>query len=447
MSAKSIQFAQSAGAELPDNLFVLLGGEVAGTLTRSNRQGQIEFTYDDRWRLGSEAYALSLSLPLAGRTFAGQAVSYYLKGLLSDDPSRLSRIAAQYGVAPSDAFGLLANIGEDCPGAVQFARSDRLDALRGAGPGDVTWLSESEVADILRGLATENSDLGMLADEGLFSLPGVLPKVALRWDPRRKRWGRPSGRAATTHILKPPRTGIPFHCQNEHLCLELARELGLDSAHSSILTVEDQTVLSVARYDREITPRSVVRVHQEDMSQALGADPDLKYAAQGAPTLNQIVELLRKWSPRATEESLQVFQAVAYNWAIAGTDAHPRNYSVLIRPGNLVSLAPLYDIASSLLVRRSVPRAKPETWRLAMAIGGYTTIGEIGREAWSDEARRAGLRTDLVLERVSETVSAIPDAAERVVARAVSEGIDSAFADRFARVIRTQCAKRLASLH
>jgi serine/threonine-protein kinase HipA len=443
MKTKSIA---PAAAEVPDHLFVLLGGAVAGTLTRSNDEGQMDFTYEDHWRHDRDAYALSLSLPLAGRVFAGQAVSYYLKGLLSDDPSRLSRIAAQYGVAPTDAFGLLAHIGEDCPGAVQFARPDRLDALRGAGPGEITWLSEREVADVLRGLATESSNLGTPSDEGQFSLPGALPKVALRWDPSRKRWGRPSGRAATTHILKPPRAGISFHCQNEHMCLALARELGFDAASSSILTVEDQTVLSVVRYDREIVPRSVVRVHQEDMSQALGVDPDLKYAAQGAPTLRQITELLRTWSPHAIEESLRLFQAVAYNWTIAGTDAHPRNYSVLIRPGNVVSLAPLYDIASSLLVHRKKPKDAPETWRLAMAVGGHTRIGEIDREAWVDEAKRAGLRPELVFDRVAETVAAIPDAAERVAAYAVAEGIDSGFVSRFAREIRAQAARRLASL-
>ena len=81
-----------------------------------------------------------------------------------------------------------------------------------------------------------------------------------------------------------------------------------------------------------------------------------------------------------------------------------------------------------------------------MAVGGYTTIGEIDREAWLDEARRSGLRTNLVLERVGETVSAIPDAADRVAARAVSEGVDDAFAERFVREIRAQSAKRLASL-
>src|SRR5207237_6209297 len=101
---------------------------------------------------------------------------------------------------------------------------------------------------------------------------------------------------------------------------------------------------------------------------------------------------------------------------------------ILIRPGNVVSLAPLYDIASSLLVHRRKPRDAPQSWRLAMAVGGHTTIGEIDRDAWLDEAKRSGLRPELVLERIGETVSAIPHAAERVAARAVSEGIDEAFA-------------------
>jgi hypothetical protein len=49
-------------------------------------------------------------------------------------------------------------------------------------------------------------------------------------------------------------------------------------------------------------------------------------------------------------------------------------------------------------------------------------IGAIDREAWVDEAKRAGLRPELVLERVAETVAAIPDAAARVAACAVAEG-------------------------
>src|SRR5215208_6133595 len=167
---------------MPRELVVLLDGRVAGTLVRSPLDGALTFTYDDAWRADREAYALSLSLPLAGRSFTGPTVRFYLQGLLSDDPGRLARIAARHGVSPSDPFALLAWIGEDCPGAVQFARPDRVDALLGAGPGEVVWMSDEEVADHLRALPAENSGLEAPEEEGRFSLPGALAKIALRWD-------------------------------------------------------------------------------------------------------------------------------------------------------------------------------------------------------------------------------------------------------------------------
>ncbi len=39
--------------------------------------------------------------------------------------------------------------------------------------------------------------------------------------------------------------------------------------------------------------------------------------------------------------------ALIWNWLIAGTDAHAKNYSLLLA-GDQVRLAPLYDIASAL---------------------------------------------------------------------------------------------------
>ena len=39
--------------------------------------------------------------------------------------------------------------------------------------------------------------------------------------------------------------------------------------------------------------------------------------------------------------------ALAWNWIIGGTDAHAKNYSLLLS-GSDVRLAPLYDIASAL---------------------------------------------------------------------------------------------------
>lgn len=436
----------SPSAALPDRLFVLLDGAVAGVLTRTAPGGPLRLTYDETWRRRPDAYALSLALPLAAAEHTGPSVLYYLKGLLADDPWRLARIAAQYGVAPSDPFALLAHIGEDCPGAVQFARPERLDALLGTGPGDVAWLTEGEVAEILRSLVTQNATLGAPEEEGRFSLPGALAKVALRWDQTTRRWGRPTGRAATTHILKPPRHGIPFHAENEHLCLELARELGFAAAHTEVCRFEDQVVLVVARYDREIVDTVVRRIHQEDMSQALGADPDLKYAAQGAPTLAQMIDVLRQWSAAPVEEPLRLLGAAAFNWVIAGTDAHPRNYSVLIRPGTQVTLAPLYDIASALVLTQRRSRTDPEAFHLAMAIGGQVRIGAIDRAAWEREARASRLRPTRVLERVTDLIARLPGAAERVVERAIEGGMEPRFATRYLREIRGHAERRLRSL-
>lgn len=442
--------APPSPAVLLDRLVVLLEGAVAGEVTRDAPGASLRFTYDEAWRRRGDAHALSLALPLAAKAHVGPPVLYYLKGLLADDPGRLARIAAQLGVAPGDPFALLAHIGEDCPGAVQFARPERLDSLLGAGPGEITWLADEEVADVLRGLVAQNAHLGAPEEEGHFSLPGALAKVALRWDPTKRRWGRPTGRAATTHILKPPRSGIPFHAENEHLCLELARELGFAAARSEVLRFDDQVALTVERYDRERVGRGVGavvrRIHQEDMSQALGVDPDLKYAAQGAPTLAQMADILRQWSAAPVEEPLRLLEAVAFNWAIAGTDAHPRNYSVLIRPGTQVTLAPLYDIASALFLTRRRSRDDPDDYQLAMAIGGQVRIGAIERAAWEREATADGLRPARVLERVAALVERLPNAAEQVVTRAIATGVDEPFATRYLRDIRSHATRRLASL-
>lgn len=434
----------SSPAAVPSSLAVLLDGEIAGYVHRAD--GAYVLEYGDQWRSTRRAFPLSLSLPLAASRHSGDLVERYLRGLLTDDPARRARIAARFGVSSGDAFALLAHIGEDCPGAVQFVRPGRLETLLGDGAETVRWFGDHELAEQLRALGEEKASLGIPEDEGQFSLPGALAKVALRFDGAGSRWGRPSGRAATTHILKPPRAGMESHPENEHLCLTLAREVGFEAAHSWVLRIEDQIALVVERYDRVVEAGVVRRIHQEDMSQALGADPELKYASQGAPTLASMTDLLRQWTSRPVEEALRLIEAVAFNWAIVGTDAHPRNYSVLIESGPTVRLAPLYDIASALFLTKRRTNVDPDDRRLAMAVGGRTRVGDIDRSAWEDEARRCGLRPRRVLDAVERIVSAIPPALDRLAVHSTRDGIDTKFVERFARQIRGQAHLRLSAL-
>lgn len=421
---------------------MLLDGRIAGTLRRERAAGSHTFSYDDRWRNNPAAFPLSLSLPLASRTHDGPRVTYYLRALLPDSEARLNAIAFQYGATPDDPFALLSHVGVDCPGAVQFARADRLAAMEGDGARRVEWLSDREVADILRGLQSGDPDRPTV-DTGQVSLPGALAKVALTWNPRTRRWGRPSGRAATTHIIKPPLRGVKHHNENEHLCLELARAVGCTAATSSILRVEDQVALAVERYDRERRGGVVHRLHQEDISQALGVNPRLKYSSEGAPGIEEVVSLLRDQSSNGLEDVYRFLRAVAFNWVIGGTDAHPRNYSLLIAPRGHVALAPLYDLASALLLPT---RTKVPELPFAMTVAGRRTLGAIDRIAWEDQARRIRLNSKRVTDEIGDLLERIAVAAPRVAGAADSTGVDGEFAELFVARIRARGAACLKEL-
>ncbi|HEY6426102.1 MAG TPA: HipA domain-containing protein, partial [Acidimicrobiales bacterium] len=89
-------------------------------------------------------------------------------------------------------------------------------------------------------------------------------------------------------------------------------------------------------------------------------------------------------------------------WLIAGTDAHAKNYSLLLA-NDQVRLAPLYDIASAL------PYGVHEkTLRLAMKIGGDYGVYP-HRNTWPQAADDLGLDADTLMDRVRELALLAPD--------------------------------------
>ena len=74
--------------------------------------------------------------------------------------------------------------------------------------------SEAEIAARIRQLREDQSAWRRPGDTGQFSLAGAQPKTALLLQDGR--WGVPSGRIPTTHILKPPSADFDGHAENEH---------------------------------------------------------------------------------------------------------------------------------------------------------------------------------------------------------------------------------------
>lgn len=391
---------------VPDELVVVLNGSVAGTLTRLEN-GRLHFEYDEAYRERPDATPLSLSMPMQVRAHADdrrrQTVSNYLWGLLPDNEAVLDRWARHYQVTASSAFALLGTpIGEDCAGAVAFCRAGDLERLL-ARPGTVDWLSEAEVAGRLRDLRRDATAWLGRRFTGQFSLAGAQAKTALLY--RDGRWGQPSGAMATTHILKPAVRGFDDRDLNEHLCLDAARRADLLAARSWIATFEDETVVVVARYDRRIRGEKILRIHQEDLCQALGIPPGRKYQNQGGPTPRAIAALFRRsMGPAAAADAVARFaDALIWNWIIAGTDAHAKNYSLLLS-GSEVRLAPLYDIASAL------PYGTHEKkLRLAMKVGDEYAVHP-QRNTWPRAAQELGIDADRLVSRVRELAAAAPAA-------------------------------------
>ncbi|TSJ64146.1 type II toxin-antitoxin system HipA family toxin [Starkeya sp. 3C] len=422
---------------MTDRLVVLADGHIMGEVRRS-RSGRLAFVYHDGWRRSSNAYPLSLSMPLVVAEHEHGRIEPWLWGLLPDNEAILARWGQRFQVSPRNAFALLGAVGEDCAGAIQLAPSERVPTLMEADQGFVAWLSSSDIAERLALLRKDQSAWRVARDAGQFSLAGAQPKTALLFDG--ERWGIPSGRMATTHILKPPIDAFDGHAENEHLCLALSRALGFPAARSRVMRFDDEMAIVVERYDRQRTAAGIRRLHQEDVCQALGLPPTKKYQNEGGPALGEMLEVIRAYSGVPQEDEWTFARALIFNWLIGGTDAHAKNFSMLIGAGGRARLAPLYDVASTL-----VYDFDPRKLKLANRIGGAYLIEDIGPRQWEQFAVETRLPKQDVLNAARAMASALPAAIHAVADQARSEGLDHPVIPRMVDILSAR-AERCARL-
>ncbi|HKP75621.1 MAG TPA: type II toxin-antitoxin system HipA family toxin [Longimicrobiaceae bacterium] len=419
----------------------VINGRVVGRLGES--AGKYVLRYDDAWRHAEGAFPLSLSLPLTRGEHGDEVVRPYLANLLPDNDATLRAWAREYQVSANNPLALLAHVGEECPGALQLLPAERVDEALSPRHADVVgWLSEDEIGARLRRVLEEPGAWREPGDPGQFSLAGMQPKIALLHDG--ERWGVPSGRMPTTHILKPPALErFPGFAENEHACLQLAARIGLPAARSEVRRFGGEVAIVVERYDRVLSKGGWLRLHQEDFCQALGVHPREKYENDGGPTAQQVIALLAERSREPELDVATLVGALALNWVIAGTDAHAKNYSLLMHPGGMIRLAPLYDVVSLLPYKEShAPSVK-----LAMSIGGQYRMRFIERRHWERLADGIGADRPALLELVEDVVNRTPGALREVCQEARDAGVTHPVLGRFEEGLATrvtECGTALA---
>ena len=373
-------------------LAVLVGGRLAGTV-RPGREGACWFSYTPEYADDRQAVPLSLTIPVgAGERDAAD----WMDGLLPARAGARELWAERFGAESSDPMGLLATpIWWDCAGAVQFCPRGRLEEMAARTPG-MAELDEDGLARHLEQVRVGMPTALPAGPMAPFSLAGAQPKTVLCKTPGG--WAVPVGGAPSTHILKLALPGYPDTDLVEHVCMDALRRSGIPAARTEIVAAGTQRAIAVERYDRRAGPDGQqVRIHQEDLCQALGFPSVYKFERNGGPAVSDIAGLLaRAGGPMGVE---RFYDALVCNWLLAGDDAHTKNYSVLLGAGE-AALAPLYDVCSK------APWVPDEIGtggvNLAMRAGTAWSVAEADLpQPWRDCAAEAGLDPDRAAGRVA----------------------------------------------
>jgi serine/threonine-protein kinase HipA len=401
---------------------------VARTVTAA-RGGRVRIRFDEAVaaEYPAETALLSCSLPLPGPGEPAKSRAF-LEGLLPEGAA-LSTAAAQVrGVrlvngspeSAADAVALLAEFGRECAGAVVALPAGH----EPPSGGHYEALDEDALATLIRQLPQHplGTDLGR---DIRMSLAGAQQKFLLaRVDGR---WCEPVGGAPSTHILKPT-TVWPHSAENESLILALGRACGLTDHAAWTESMGGATVLVAERYDRRVVDGQIIRLHQEDMCQAVGIRPSQKYEI--GPASGRMARLLREFADEPRVAIGALFNQLAFRAVIGDEDGHGKNYSLLLDDGR-VSLAPLYDSLCTLVY--------PDlSGTMATPIGAQQSLAKVNRQALVDEGRAMGM-TEAEAQAALDTLSAglrtaLDDVAEEYTAGWPSDQVIQIVRDRLGRL-------------
>lgn len=188
---------------------------------------------------------------------------------------------------------------------------------------------------------------------GKMSISGVQPKLSVAVNKKTRRLEVvPSG---GTHILKPSPESFPFLSENENLCMNLAREMAVETPPHGLVKMSDgRLAYLVRRFDRG---EQCEKIHVEDFAQLLGKSDKYDGSAE------QIGKFLKRHSSVPFIDTQKLFVRILFYFLIGNGDAHLKNFAV-VESASGRRLAPAYDIVSSRVV---LPAENDE---MALAING-----------------------------------------------------------------------------
>lgn len=335
---------------------------------------------------------------------------------------------------------MLKAYGRDCAGAVQvLSQRQQPESF----PQDIRWLDDDEFHQAITKLPS--APLGTSIDQNVrVSLGGLQGKLLVVR--QGEKFGVPLDGTPTTHILKPALLNEdgsevwPSIAQLELFGLRLveasvtaAQRSRQIAARAEMLTIQGRNAILVERFDRRVDEGRVIRIHQEDMCQALGSRNKYQKTGESLPSLQAIAEVL--WNNSASpvvERNLLASYLIA-NLTIGNCDMHARNIGILI-DNHAVQLAPAYDV---------VPTA---TWEqhdteLSLHVGGELLLEDLTRGQIIDELISWGMPPKLASTNMDRVLDSLRKELPLVVESGKEEGWHTDEIDLAARGINKRIVR------
>jgi serine/threonine-protein kinase HipA len=166
------------------------------------------------------------------------------------------------------------------------------------------------------------ADLRVLLEPGS-SLGGARPKASVVDH---------SGRLS---LAKFPKKDDPYSMAVwEHLTLGLARDGGMNVAESVLMSIEDQDLILLHRFDRNGSRRIPFL---SAMSLLDGVDQDPR-------SYLEIAEVIRRFGAQARTDLRELWRRMVFNILVSNTDDHLRNHGFLYAGAGGWTLSPAYDL-------------------------------------------------------------------------------------------------------
>jgi serine/threonine-protein kinase HipA len=333
-------------------MFIYKKTQLVGYL--SFKQGEYQFIYDKQYLSQKDAKALSPDLVLTETIFRAEKIFTVFEQVIpeGENRKRLERKAKS-----ANDFDLLPYL-TDIYGDLQFSKTplvfdDEHSSEFNYLEVKTEILAENRFPNVLKLDITiddeklfpsHNTNLNTYYPSGLSGFQNKLPIII-----NDKTIRYPQKNEASVYFLKPynkykadPRSQfyLPHLAINEHLFMTFAKnELEFDVPYSGIIKKNNDKEYHylVKRYDRY----KGYCFSFDEFAHFVGLNSETKYLI----TSEKMFKTIKKYLT-LTKERLILLKYYFYSMLIVHEDMHSKNLSLLTE-GNKISMAPLYDIATT----------------------------------------------------------------------------------------------------